>query len=69
MFLQPPSDTDTVSRGYQSDRDQLGFVMNLSRAWAWRPDVFDGFAALRNLLPTRSSLSRSSSPFSRSSRA
>jgi uncharacterized peroxidase-related enzyme len=57
MFLQAPSDTDAVLRVYQSDRDQLGFVMNLSRAWAWRPDVFDGFAALRNSLTTRSSLS------------
>ncbi len=32
--------------------------MNLTRAWAWRPDVFEGFAALRSLLTTKSSLGK-----------
>ncbi|MBV8037115.1 MAG: hypothetical protein JOY88_18895 [Pelomonas sp.] len=32
--------------------------MNLTKAWAWRPDVFDGFAALRSELTSQSTLSK-----------
>lgn len=32
--------------------------MNLTRAWAWRPDVFEAFAALRVQLTAKSSLSK-----------
>ncbi|AMO25302.1 hypothetical protein UC35_06960 [Ramlibacter tataouinensis] len=32
--------------------------MNLMRAWAWRPEVFDGFTALRSQLTSKSSLSK-----------
>jgi uncharacterized peroxidase-related enzyme len=56
MFLQPPGDSAENARLYKSDLDQLGYVMNLTRAWAWRPDVCDGFSALRTLLTSRSSL-------------
>jgi uncharacterized peroxidase-related enzyme len=56
MFLQSPADNEATSRLYQSDVESRGFVMNLSRAWAWRPDVWDAFAALRGLLTSKSSL-------------
>jgi uncharacterized peroxidase-related enzyme len=35
----------------------MGFIMNLSRAWAWRPDVYEAFAALRSQLSSQSTLS------------
>jgi uncharacterized peroxidase-related enzyme len=57
MFLQAPADSPATDRLYKSDVDDLGFVMNLSRLWAWRPEVCDAFAALRTLLTSRSSLS------------
>ena len=36
----------------------LGFVMNLTRAWAWRPEVLDGMNALGNQLARGSTLSK-----------
>ena len=58
MFIAPPPESDAVSRVYRSNLDSYGFVMNLTRAWAWRPDVFEGFAALRNQLTGESTLSK-----------
>lgn len=57
MFLQKPADTAETARMYQGDLDGHGFVANLSRLWAWRPDVFEAFTSLRSLLTTQSSLS------------
>ena len=58
MFITEPENSADTARVYQSSVDSQGFVMNLTRAWAWRPDVFEGFAALRSLLTTHSSLSK-----------
>lgn len=58
MFLQQPKTTDAVARIFESTRAAQGFVMNLASAWAWRPDVFESFAALRNQLTSSSSLSK-----------
>lgn len=58
MFLQLPPESAAAARLYKSDLDQRGFVMNLSRAWGWRPEVCESFSALRALLTTRSSLSQ-----------
>lgn len=58
MYISPPPDTDDVQRHYRANAQSQGYVMNLARAWAWRPEVFEGFAALRNLLTERSSLSK-----------
>jgi uncharacterized peroxidase-related enzyme len=57
MFLQPTSESEGASRLYESDMKQHGFIMNLSRLWAWRPDIFEAFAALRAQLTSQSSLS------------
>ena len=57
MFLQTPADTDATDRLYQSDVEQQGFVMNLSRLWAWRPEVCEAFGALRTQLTGNSTLS------------
>lgn len=58
MFLARPPDSEATSRVYQSSRDGQGFVMNLMRVWAWRPDVFEAFAALRAQLTDHSSLTK-----------
>lgn len=58
MFLSQPNSTDAVARMYESNQAAQGFVMNLASAWAWRPDVFESFAALRSQLSSSSSLSR-----------
>ena len=57
MFLHAPADTEATARLYQADLDDRGFVMNLSRLWAWRPEVFEAFVALRMQLMKSSSLS------------
>ncbi len=58
MFIAVPEDSPETAKVYKSTADAQGFVMNLARAWAWRPDVFDGFAALRGLLTSQSTLSK-----------
>jgi uncharacterized peroxidase-related enzyme len=58
MFLQRPKITEAVEHMYQSSQAAQGFVMNLTSAWAWRPDVFESFAALRSQLTSSSSLSK-----------
>ena len=57
MFLQIPADTEATARLYKNDMEQQGFVMNLSRLWAWRPEVCEAFGALRTQLTGNSSLS------------
>ncbi|SFU89208.1 uncharacterized peroxidase-related enzyme [Polaromonas sp. YR568] len=57
MFLQTPADSDAAARLFQNDLEQHGFVMNLSRLWAWRPEVCEAFGALRTQLTGSSSLS------------
>ena len=58
MFLAVPKSSDATERIYKSNVDSQGFVMNLTKAWAWRPDVYEAFAALRALLLSKSSLTR-----------
>lgn len=47
MFIAAPETSPQVSAMYDGVTKSMGFMMNLARAWAWRPDVFDGFAKLR----------------------
>ena len=57
MFLTSTSEkSEAVRRLYQSDEEQLGFVMNLSRLWAWRPDFMNAFSSARAMLTKDSSL-------------
>ena len=58
MFISAPDDSVDTAKVYESSAKSQGFVMNLTRAWAWRPEVFDGFAELRNQLTGDSSLSK-----------
>jgi len=58
MFLPAPAVTEVVKRIYKSSADSHGFVMNLMEAWAWRPDIFESFTALRSQLTSKSLLSK-----------
>ncbi len=58
MFINAPEDSSETAKFYDSSADSQGFVMNLIRAWAWRPEVFGEFAALRSRLTSKSSLSK-----------
>jgi uncharacterized peroxidase-related enzyme len=55
MFLNEPS-TAEAKAYLEKDRAASGYVMNLERAWAWRPDLAEGFAHLRRQLMERTSL-------------
>ena len=58
MFIAAPDESADSAALYKSSADAEGFVMNFSRAWAWRPDVFAGFATLRQQLTSHSALTR-----------
>lgn len=58
MFIAAPHESEATAQVYKASQASQGFVMNLSRAWAWRPDVFDGFANLRNQLTGSSTFSK-----------
>jgi uncharacterized peroxidase-related enzyme len=57
MFLEDAPESPDVDRLYKTDLDLDGYVMNLTRLWAWRPEVCGAFSALRSLLARQSSLS------------
>ncbi len=58
MYLPEPPETDAAARLRQSDLDQRGFVMNLTRLWGWRPEVCEAFVGARSALTSGSSLSK-----------
>jgi len=49
MFLSTPTSPEAAAF-LEKERASSGFVMNLERAWAWRPDIAEGFIALRRQL-------------------
>ena len=57
MFLCTPPVTEASSAIYSRDVAEDGYVANLTRLWAWRPDVFDAFFGLRKLLSEQTALS------------
>jgi uncharacterized peroxidase-related enzyme len=57
MFLSTPSSSEASSALYARDIADGGYVSNLARLWAWRPDVFDAFVSLRTLLTEKATLS------------
>jgi uncharacterized peroxidase-related enzyme len=58
MFIDIPQETPAIAALYENNAKAQGFVMNFARAWAWRPDVFEGFAALRTQLAAHATLSK-----------
>src|SRR3954470_8446438 len=55
-FVGEPPETDAGRRMYDADRESDGYVGNLTRLWAWRPDVNNGFRALWGMLKDDSTL-------------
>jgi uncharacterized peroxidase-related enzyme len=55
MFLND-ADSPQAAAFLEKERAASGYVMNLERVWAWRPDVSDAFAATRKLLMDGSTL-------------
>lgn len=58
MFIESSEASEAAEQIFAASAKSMGFVMNLTRAWAWRPDIFDGFAALRNQLTSSSTLTK-----------
>ena len=56
MFLREPNTSEALSY-LEQEQAAAGYVMNLERAWAWRPDIALSFGALRQQLTDHSSLS------------
>jgi uncharacterized peroxidase-related enzyme len=57
MFLNSPPDSDAATALYRGDLEANGYVMNLSRLWAWRPEASEAFSDVRKLLLANSTLS------------
>ena len=58
MFIAPAPDSPEAAAVRGSTVASQGFSMNLTEAWAWRPDLYNGFAALRTELSGRSTLDK-----------
>jgi hypothetical protein len=57
MFLSDPPPSKIRSALLSRERAEQGYVSNLARLWAWRPDVLDAFAKLRTQLTDKATLS------------
>ena len=57
MFLHTPPANEARTTLYSRDIADDGYVANLTRLWAWRPDVFEAFGRLRKLLAEHAALS------------
>jgi uncharacterized peroxidase-related enzyme len=51
----PPSD-EAVEEAYESDRSTDGYIWNVTRVWAWRPDLAELFSGIRSHLMETSGL-------------
>jgi uncharacterized peroxidase-related enzyme len=56
MFISEPNSADALAY-LEQDKAETGYVMNMERAWAWRPDFAQSFSALRKQLMDRNGLS------------
>lgn len=54
--LDEPPPTEAAARMYEEDRAEDGYVWNVSRLWAWRPDVLQAVVEMRQELMRESSL-------------
>lgn len=46
QFLQPAEVSDAARRRFDKDIDEMGFVMNVSRLWAYQPQAESGLFGL-----------------------
>ncbi|WP_418314932.1 carboxymuconolactone decarboxylase family protein [Piscinibacter sakaiensis] len=56
MFITHPPASEDTRRIIEGTAREMGFEMNLTKAWAWRPDIYGDFGALRAKLTSRSAL-------------
>ena len=56
MFLEDPPHSAEVESDFAADREEDGYVNNLTRLWSWRPGLFNAFRALRAELMDSSTL-------------
>jgi uncharacterized peroxidase-related enzyme len=56
MFVADPPDDPDVAALYDAAFAEDGYVMNLLRAWAWRPAVHEAFLAARSMLRKQTTL-------------
>ncbi|HET7363203.1 MAG TPA: hypothetical protein VFJ70_06475 [Burkholderiales bacterium] len=57
MLLSEAPPSEMGSALFSRDMADQGYVSNLARLWAWRPDIFDAFLKLRSLLTDKATLS------------
>lgn len=57
MFLSAPPPNEANSALFSRDIAEDGYVSNFIRLWGWRPELFEAFFNLRQLLNDRSGLS------------
>ncbi|MGH3001560.1 MAG: carboxymuconolactone decarboxylase family protein, partial [Gaiellaceae bacterium] len=55
-FLAEPPAGDEARRLYDEEREEAGYVRNVTRLWCWRPDTYEAFSALRSALMESSAL-------------
>lgn len=56
MLIEEAPPSGGREAAYGSEREEDGYIWNVSRLWCWRPDVYEDFAALRARLMEESSL-------------
>jgi SAM-dependent methyltransferase/alkylhydroperoxidase family enzyme len=56
-FLEMPGESDAARRIFDQDVEDHGFVMNVSRLWAYAPEVYEGLFDLFGVLTRLGSLS------------
>jgi alkylhydroperoxidase family enzyme len=56
-FLEMPGDSDAARRIFDQDIEDHGFVMNVSRLWAYAPEVYESLFDLLGVLTRLGSLS------------
>ena len=57
MHLDTPATNEAISALYARDVAADGYVANVTRLWAWRPDMLDAFVDILQRLTDRSALS------------
>ncbi len=57
MFLSDPPEDSAVRALYDEAKAEDGYIMNLLRVWAWRPDVHAAFMQARSALVGQTALS------------
>jgi hypothetical protein len=58
VFFSDPPDDPAVRALYEESRADDGYIMNLVRVWAWRPEVHAAFMEARKAVVRQTSLSK-----------